>query len=330
MANDITDDGKLAREGRAEVFLPNHVFYNPVQEFNRDLTISVIRENAKLHFFKLEEAELKKTTGDRKHENIPTSDGLKAKVKYENGLRIFEGLAASGLRSVRFALEIPGLKEVMANDLDQNAVEFIRKNIERNEVESLVTPSCGDASLIMYLNRKFADRFDVIDLDPYGSPTQFLDGAVQAVKDGGLLCITCTDMAVLCGNAIEKCHASYGAISLKAKFCHEFALRILLQCIESHANRYGRYIEPLLSLSADFYIRVFVRIHTSQSVVKQSVTKLSMAYHCSGCGAFHLQPMANKTPTKGKIRIKVHRKMDLKSNLPCIHYFMSDVIHWLP
>ena len=29
------------------------------------------------------------------------------------------------------------------------------------------------------------DPFDVIDIDPYGSPSVFLDSAVQAVKDGG-------------------------------------------------------------------------------------------------------------------------------------------------
>ena len=298
---DTADAGKLANEGKAEVYLPTSVFYNPVQEFNRDLTVSVIREQAKYHFTKLKEKTAKKKTDEEEPIEIPDSDKLKPKVRYESGLRVFEGLAASGLRSVRFALEIPGLKEVVANDLDYNAVEFIKKNIEYNKIEDLVTPSCDDASLVMYKNKKFVDRFDVVDLDPYGSPTQFLDGAVQSVKDGGLLCITCTDMAVLCGNAIEKCHASYGAVSLKARFCHEFALRILLQCIESHANHYGRYIEPLLSISADFYIRVFVRIRTSQSIVKQSVTKLSMVYHCTGCGAFHLQPMAHKTPTKGKV-----------------------------
>ena len=78
--------------------------------------------------------------------------------------------------------------------------------------------------------------------DPYGSPTQFLDSAVQCVADGGLLCVTCTDMAVLCGNASETCYSKYGAVSLRGKNCHEMALRIVLQCIEAHANRYGRYI----------------------------------------------------------------------------------------
>ena len=35
-------------------------------------------------------------------------------------------------------------------------------------------------------------------------------------------------------------------------------MRILLACLESHANRYKRYIVPLLSVHMDFYIRVSV------------------------------------------------------------------------
>lgn len=37
--------------------------------------------------------------------------------------------------------------------------------------------------------------YDAVDLDPYGSPAHFLDSAVQAVSEGGLLMITATDMA---------------------------------------------------------------------------------------------------------------------------------------
>lgn len=39
----------------------------------------------------------------------------------------------------------------------------------------------------MYMHRKYKDRFQIVDLDPYGSPTAFLDAAVQAVHDGGKL-----------------------------------------------------------------------------------------------------------------------------------------------
>lgn len=66
-----------------------------------------------------------------------------------------------------------------------------------------------------------SSRFDAIDLDPYGSASTFLDSAVQAVADGGILLVTCTDMGVLCGNHSEACFAKYGSMSLKAKFCHE-------------------------------------------------------------------------------------------------------------
>jgi len=48
------------------------------------------------------------------------------------------------------------------------------------------------------------------------------------------------------------------------------ALRIVLQCVESHANRYGRYIVPLLSISADFYVRVFVRIFSGPAMCKRT------------------------------------------------------------
>ena len=78
----------------------------------------------------------------------------------------------------------------------------------------------------MYQHREYHNRFDVIDIDPYGTAAPFLDAAVQSVQNGGmikfvivynvfllpfskhyllddrlgLLCITCTDLAVLTGS----------------------------------------------------------------------------------------------------------------------------------
>ena len=37
----------------------------------------------------------------------------------------------------------------------------------------------------MYMHREAPNRYDVVDVDPYGSPTDFLDSALQAVDDGG-------------------------------------------------------------------------------------------------------------------------------------------------
>jgi tRNA (guanine26-N2/guanine27-N2)-dimethyltransferase len=218
-----TAEGSVVQEGQANVFLPPSVFYNPVQEFNRDLSIAVISQHAQEQFDKRHKCQAQSNADENAH-----AIQLEAGKRYEDGISMCEALAASGLRSVRFGLEIPGVKEIIANDLDNSAVEYIKKNVAHNNISHLVTPSKKDASLLMYMHKSAPDRFDVIDLDPYGSVAPFLDAALQSVKDGGLICCTSTDAAVLCGNTGETCYAKYGAFSVRTKFCHEKALRILL------------------------------------------------------------------------------------------------------
>lgn len=58
---------------------------------------------------------------------------------------MLEGLAASGLRSIRFAREVPGLRSVVANDASAQAVELMRRNVQLNNVGHLVQPSHADA-----------------------------------------------------------------------------------------------------------------------------------------------------------------------------------------
>ena len=214
------------------------------------------------------------------------------------GITILEALSATGLRSIRYAQEIPNVLKIVANDLLPAAVETIRRNILFNGIDpKLVVASQGDAIKIMYDSKNRPDKFDVIDLDPYGAPTVFLDSAVQAVKDGGLLLVTCTDMPDLAGNTPETCWAKYGSVSMKTKACKEVALRTLLACLASHAARYGRYIEPLLSLSLDFYIRVFVRVRKGRLNLKLTPTKLSMFFQSTGCRSWMLQPIARTAKT---------------------------------
>ncbi|XP_031251780.1 probable tRNA (guanine(26)-N(2))-dimethyltransferase 2 isoform X2 [Pistacia vera] len=211
--------------------------------------------------------------------------------------RVLEALSASGLRSLRYAREVEGLGQVVALDNDKASVEACRRNIKFNGSVacSKVESHLADARVYMLTHPK---EFDVVDLDPYGSPSVFLDSAVQSVVDGGMLMCTATDMAVLCGGNGEVCYSKYGSYPLRGKYCHEMALRILLACIESHANRYKRYIVPVLSVQMDFYVRVFVRVYTSASAMKSTPLKLSYVYQCTGCDSFHLQPVGRTASNK--------------------------------
>ncbi|KAI4456709.1 n 2 n 2 -dimethylguanosine trna methyltransferase [Holotrichia oblita] len=317
MDTDISKENcvQTISEGLATVKTSGKVFYNAVQEFNRDLrqfaSISVLTAFVKNY-----------KTGKQKRERSPDNsevnivlDSSKETtdigVSCSNGITILEALSATGLRSIRYAKEVPGIKEIIANDISQKAVEDIKQNIADNNVGDLVSASFNDAIMLLHQHKK-QNRFDAIDLDPYGCPSIFLDSAVQAVKEGGLLLVTATDMAVLAGNSPETCYSKYGSISLRMKSCHEMALRILLQCIEAHANRYGRYIEPLLSISADFYIRVFVRVFDGAHKCKYTLSKLSSVYHCTGCGSFALQPLG----IVKKNEEKKHDKFCLPTNVP--------------
>lgn len=290
----LDSEKKVLTEGKAELLLSSsrNVFYNPVQEFNRDLSIAVLTLCAEDHHRKVLERKVKEN--EKLHENGSEDvsvEELTVGRKYEEGVTILEALSASGLRSIRYAKEVPGVREIIANDISEKAASSIRANVAHNGVEHLVTTSHEDAVIVMYKCRRPSERVSAVDLDPYGCPSPFLDAAVQCVSDGGVLLVTCTDMAVLAGNCPETCYSKYGAISLHIKSCHEMALRIVLQCIESHANRYGRYIVPLLSISADFYVRVFVRMFSGPAMCKKTTSKLALVFQCTGCETLSFQPL---------------------------------------
>ncbi|CAL1356622.1 unnamed protein product [Linum trigynum] len=316
----------------------NEVFYNKTQVNNRDISIAVLRtfisKRKEEHEAKLskrtksapkvsengaaessvdeekcngnsevpkESSEVSEKTSEAEPcsssvEMVKTTEG---KVRVElKPPRVLEALSASGLRALRYAREIEGIGQIVALDNDKASVEACRRNIKFNGPVAIskVESNLADARVYMLTHPK---EFDVVDLDPYGSPSVFLDSAVQSVADGGILMCTATDMAVLCGGNGEVCYSKYGSYPLRGKYCHEMALRILLASIESHANRYKRYIVPVLSVQMDFYVRVFVRVYTSASAMKNTPLKLSYVYQCIGCDSFHLQPIG-RTLAKNK------------------------------
>lgn len=70
-------------------------------------------------------------------------------------------------------------------------------------------------------------------MDPYGSVVPFLEAAMEATKEGGMLCITCTDTIirevtrVLCGPDLAKCFYFYGSVRAKVHDFNEVLLSLL-------------------------------------------------------------------------------------------------------
>lgn len=228
-----------------------------------------------------------------------------SKKETKTSFSILDALSATGLRALRYAQEMPFVTKITANDLDASAVKSIKLNVLHNKLDSKIEVNHGDAIVHMYskiaaqqvLTEKDkamgrCEKYDVVDLDPYGTAATFLDAAVQAVRDdGGLLCVTCTDAGVWASNGYpEKAFALYGGVPVKGLFSHEAGLRLILHAISTSAARYGLAIEPLLSLSIDFYARVFVRVSKSPAAVKFTAGKTMIVYNCdAGCGAWATQ-----------------------------------------
>ena len=317
------------------------VFYNPIQQFNRDLSVLVIDTFAGVsipvrreRIEKTRPKRRKKLTRKRKREypeeeadtsqqeargadesgftgisqaihqsdnteqgraDLPQGEGLESQSELHSPVRftILDALSATGLRAIRYAKEINLVTSITANDMSPKATDAIRSNVERNGLEEKVNINTGNASALMY-SVPFGDnhaKYDVIDLDPYGTAAPFFDAAVQALSDGGLLCATCTDSAVFASTGYpEKTFSLYGGVPVKGIHSHEGGLRLVLQAIAASAARYGLAIEPILSLSIDYYIRVFVRVWCSPAQVKFLAGKTMLVYGCDhGCGAWSTQ-----------------------------------------
>jgi tRNA (guanine26-N2/guanine27-N2)-dimethyltransferase len=198
------------------------VFYNPVMEFNRDVSALVL------------------------------NNYLKSK-KHDYQLKVLDGLAGTGIRGVRFANEIPGLSEIVINDRNPTAFKLIKKNIKANKLKN-ADPQNEDLNVLLVNNR---NRFDHIDIDPFGSPVEFIEQSVRAIRDKGMLSVTATDTATLCGRYPKTCARRYDATVIKTPFNHEVGVRVLMGYCIRQAAKYDLALSPILCHSTDHYYRIY-------------------------------------------------------------------------
>lgn len=240
----------IVSEGKVSIVVFPGVFYNKFMELSRDISVGVVKA-----FYDL--------VGKK--------------------LRVCEPLAATGIRGLRYLIETDGVDELCLNDVSKEAYINIKENIERLNVKDKVKVFNTDAGILLSNYSIRGERFDVIDLDPFGSPIRFVWAAIKAIRNGGLLGISHTDVAPLCGVHGKSCLRRYQSIPLKNEFCHETATRIILGYLAKISAVYGFGIEPLLTHATRHYIRVFIRLHMKTSILDESLSSLGYISYCQNC-----------------------------------------------
>jgi tRNA (guanine26-N2/guanine27-N2)-dimethyltransferase len=195
-----------------------------------------------------------------------------------------DAMAGTGARAVRWAVETD-VADVTANDRDPQAAEYIRTNVALNGVEARCHVTNED--LRCMLARR---AFDLIDLDPFGSPVHFIPSAVQAVKRRGILAITATDTAPLAGTYPRKCRRRYGALSKRSPYGHETGLRILIGHVMREAAKEDRGARCLLSFYADHYVRIYLQMEEGGSAADRCLSRMGYVEHDPVSGGFCYGP----------------------------------------
>lgn len=244
------------QEGTTKLLVPKHptksMFYNPVMELCRDIDIASIAAFSSSH---------------------PTP----AQLTY------IDALAGTGVRGVRVANEV-GL-HVTINDRSTPAYELIKRNIALNKIEERATAHNEDANVLL-----LQTPYDLVDIDPFGSPVPFLDAAAQSVKK--LLLVTATDTAPLCG-AHTGGMRNYGARPLNTEYHAETGTRVLLGAVTRALGRYDKAIQPLLSYASAHFVRLIARVEKGARKADESIERLGFIAHCFSCGHRFAFPCAD-------------------------------------
>jgi tRNA (guanine26-N2/guanine27-N2)-dimethyltransferase len=274
---EIIEEGKvrvLVPKLKAFVKLPSEyapskapVFYNPVMELNRDVAVLAVQAY---------------------------------QTKTGRELSLCEPLTGCGLRGIRLAKEVRGVRNIVMSDINERAFRLASLNVHLNGLEKQVTVNKTEANLVLSSHSAPRKRFDVIDIDPFGSPVPFLDSAIRGLRDQGLLALTATDMASLCGVHPKACIRKYGGRPLRTEYCHELAIRLLAGCLVNVAAKHDIGVNIVFSHKGEHYIRIYAKIEYGAKKADESIRNMGFVLHCFNC--FH------REVTKGLYEIDHSRK----------------------
>ncbi len=182
-----------------------------------------------------------------------------------------DAMTAGGLRGARAAAE--GYR-VTVCDVNPDALERASTNLATNDLEAETIT--GDVRAHAY-----GAGYDVIDLDPFGSPVPFVDAAIDGTRN--LLCVTATDTAPLCGAHHAAGVRRYGANPHPTEYHAEVGLRVLLGSLARRCVARDVAMTPLLSHATRHYVRTYLALESRASAANETVDRLGFVVHCRSC-----------------------------------------------
>ena len=204
-----------------------------------------------------------------------------------DGPKIFlDGLTGIGARAIRVASELNDVEKVILNDVNPKALEIAQESFSINKIKNYEIYE-NEASRFFSLHSKKNSRGSIVDVDPFGSPSKFIDCAIRATMHGGLMSVTATDLQVLHGLFNKAAKRRYHGIPIKTKFSNEIAIRLILGCINSIANRLDITMVPLFIDNDMHYYRAYIKILTKPDQDE----KLGYITYCKNCGARNVENM---------------------------------------
>jgi len=195
-----------------------------------------------------------------------------------------DALAGVGARAIRAAVEVSDLDTIYINDANPIAIDMARESSKLNDVEKKCKFSLNEGCKFLIEHSSKGSRLGIVDLDPFGTPAPYIDCALRAANDEGLLSVTATDTPVLCGIYPDVCTRRYYGRSMNVEYGNEIGLRLLLGLISMIASRLELGIKPLFVHSIRNYLRVYVKVNVGSRYAETMPSKLGYVYHCFSCG----------------------------------------------
>jgi tRNA (guanine26-N2/guanine27-N2)-dimethyltransferase len=248
------------KEGKTRLLVPtlsltdkvppkNPAFFNPNAKWNRDISMLVY--------------------------------SIQASTKYNKTFA--DSICGVGPRGLRTSVEVPKIDTVYLNDLNPVAIELAKESAKLNQVQNKCFFGSNDVCKFLNFEERDFRKFDIIDLDPFGSPSPYIDCVLRSVSNHGLISITATDTAVLCGVYPRVCYRKYYGFPIRSEYSNEIGIRILVSFIALTASRFDLSVIPYLCHSNLHYMRVYLKVEFGNSLASSVIQKIGFLKHCQNC-----------------------------------------------